>query len=282
MAISLDKFEAEIESNYDRKSELKSFDDSKIGVKGLVDAGVAKIPRIFIHDHSKISDKPCARNNKHSIPIIDLGDIEVKKQFFSRDEKRKVSYNSNFDLYQTKAASWRDSLYCAMSPNPPSPEELPAVCRSGTLPRVVNSSFISLITKVIGSSLLTDFRPISIIGCLYKITAKILTSRIKSVIGDVIDMQQSAFIKGRQILDGILIANEVIHSPKKKNSSGILFKIDFRKTFDLVNWVSLMSIMEQLGFGSKWRGWIWECFSTTKVSVLVNVLDEISLARGLR
>lgn len=180
MATSFDKFEAEIHSNYDRKSELKSFDDSKTGVKGLIDAGVAKIPKIFIHDQCKISEKPSAGNNKHSIPVIDLegvhtdanlrrqiidqlgeacqewgffqlinhgipGDVldgmvdgirqfheqdtEVKKQFFSRDTKKKVSFNSNFDLYQTKAASWRDSLYCAMAPNPPNPEELPEVCR---------------------------------------------------------------------------------------------------------------------------------------------------------
>ncbi|KAJ9154183.1 hypothetical protein P3X46_027546 [Hevea brasiliensis] len=217
MAISLDNFEAEIESNYDRKSELKSFDDSKIGVKGLVDAGVAKIPRIFIHDHSKISDKPCARNNKHSIPIIDLGgvhtdasrrrqtidqlgeacqkwgffqlishgipahvldgmvdgilqfheqDIEVKKQFFSRDEKRKVSYNSNFDLYQTKAASWRDSLYCAMSPNPPSPEELPAVCRDITIHYLKKATNLGLtLFELVSEALGLDPNHLKNLGC---------------------------------------------------------------------------------------------------------------------
>lgn len=54
-------------------------------------------------------------------------DVEVKKQFYSRDYTRKVPYNSNFDLYQAPAASWRDT--CVLAPNPPNPEELPAGCR---------------------------------------------------------------------------------------------------------------------------------------------------------
>ena len=43
-----------VEVEHDRKRELKAFDDSKSGVKGLVDAGVTKIPRIFIHPNSNL------------------------------------------------------------------------------------------------------------------------------------------------------------------------------------------------------------------------------------
>ncbi|KAJ0093135.1 hypothetical protein Patl1_25166 [Pistacia atlantica] len=42
-----DEAQVTIETNYDRANELKAFDDSKVGVKGLVDAGIVKIPRIF-------------------------------------------------------------------------------------------------------------------------------------------------------------------------------------------------------------------------------------------
>ncbi|KAM3326711.1 hypothetical protein P3S67_001837 [Capsicum chacoense] len=34
---------------YDKTRELKAFDDTKAGVKGLVDAGIAQVPQIFIH-----------------------------------------------------------------------------------------------------------------------------------------------------------------------------------------------------------------------------------------
>ncbi|KAL3582557.1 hypothetical protein D5086_016889, partial [Populus alba] len=56
-------------------------------------------------------------------------DTEVKKEFYTRDEMRRVAYNTNFDFYQAPAANWRDSLYCLVAPHPPRPEELPAVCR---------------------------------------------------------------------------------------------------------------------------------------------------------
>ncbi|KAF2295447.1 hypothetical protein GH714_032949 [Hevea brasiliensis] len=54
--------------------------------------------------------------------------------------------------------------------------------------------------------------------------------------GEVVSVSQLAFIKGKQILDGILIASELVHSLKKEKRSGVLFKIDFDKAFDLVNW----------------------------------------------
>ncbi|ESR33714.1 hypothetical protein CICLE_v10006788mg [Citrus x clementina] len=59
----------------DRVSELKAFDDTKAGVKGLVDAGITTIPQIIIQDHHtkhKFDDKPICRDPKISIPIIDL------------------------------------------------------------------------------------------------------------------------------------------------------------------------------------------------------------------
>ncbi|KAH9650486.1 1-aminocyclopropane-1-carboxylate oxidase [Citrus sinensis] len=59
----------------DRVSELKAFDDTKAGVKGLVDAGITTIPQIIIQDRHtkhKFDDKPICRDPKISIPIIDL------------------------------------------------------------------------------------------------------------------------------------------------------------------------------------------------------------------
>lgn len=83
------------------------------------------------------------------------------------------------------------------------------------LSRGSNSSFISLLPKVKDPLHLNDFRPISLIGCVYKIIAKALASRIKKVIGTVIDEVQTAFIEGRNILDGPLIINELCSWAKK-------------------------------------------------------------------
>ncbi|KAG5554422.1 hypothetical protein RHGRI_012076 [Rhododendron griersonianum] len=56
-------------------------------------------------------------------------DTEVKKGFYSCDLPRKFVYNINFDLYQAPASNRRDTIYCDMAPQPPGPQELPALCR---------------------------------------------------------------------------------------------------------------------------------------------------------
>lgn len=61
---------------YDRKSELKAFDNSKTGVKGLVDAGLVKIPRMFIHEQHMLYKHSCGDEHKFNIPIIDLQGID--------------------------------------------------------------------------------------------------------------------------------------------------------------------------------------------------------------
>ena len=81
--------------------------------------------------------------------------------------------------------------------------------RFGRLERGCNSSFITLVPKCKDPSSLGDYRPISLIGCLYKIVSKILATRLKAVIGNVVDEVQFAYVEGRYILDGPLIINEV-------------------------------------------------------------------------
>ena len=58
---------------------------------------------------------------------------------------------------------------------------------------------------------MNDFRPISLLGSLYKVLAKLLANKLWNVIGSVISDTQYAFVKGRHILDGIQIANEVVN-----------------------------------------------------------------------
>jgi len=104
------------------------------------------------------------------------------------------------------------------------------------------------------------------------------------VIGSVISDSQSAFIKGRQILDGILVANEVVDEARKCKKELILFKVDFEKAYDSIDWNYLNEVMLKMGFPTLWRKWIKECVGTATTSVLVNGSPtyEFSLGNGLR
>ncbi|RHN65973.1 putative RNA-directed DNA polymerase [Medicago truncatula] len=156
--------------------------------------------------------------------------------------------------------------------------------RNGKLAKGINSTFIALIRKVENPQSLNEFRPISLVGSMYKILAKVLANRIRLVIGSVISDAQSAFVKGRQILDGILIANEVVDDASKRKKELLLFKVDFEKAYDSIDWSFLEEVMVKMGFPILWRKWIKECVGTATASVLVNgsLTNEFSLGRGLR
>ena len=84
----------------------------------------------------------------------------------------------------------------------------------------LNATFLVLVPKKGGAEDLKDFRPISLVGSLYKLLANVLANRIKKVMGKVISASQNAFVEGRQILDAVLIANEVVDSKLKSNQGG--------------------------------------------------------------
>ncbi|GJQ90434.1 RNA-directed DNA polymerase, eukaryota [Tanacetum coccineum] len=152
------------------------------------------------------------------------------------------------------------------------------------IPKGCNSSFIALIPKIPDANLVKDFRPISLIGSIYKIIAKILTNRLVKVIGDIVSDVQSAFIKGRQILDGPFILNEVIQWCKRKKKHALIFKVDFEKAFDSVRWDFLDDILRKFGFGNKWCEWIQKCLVSSRGSILINgsPTEEFQFFKGLK
>ncbi|RZC59952.1 hypothetical protein C5167_021710 [Papaver somniferum] len=170
-------------TSYDRVEELKAFDETKAGVKGIVDAGVVKVPRIFVRPADEVAADELVYTDEFETPMIDFEglentdrrkviideirhasetwgffqmvnhgmpnsvmedmkkgnlsfneqDLETKKQFYSRDLNRTVRFNSNFDLYRTKYANWRDTLAFNMfAHDPVDPRELPYTCRDET------------------------------------------------------------------------------------------------------------------------------------------------------
>nr|GEX77953.1 RNA-directed DNA polymerase, eukaryota, reverse transcriptase zinc-binding domain protein [Tanacetum cinerariifolium] len=122
----------------------------------------------------------------------------------------------------------------------------------GQLPKGGNSSFIALIPKFPNANMVKDFRPISLIGSLYKIIANILVNRLVMVLGDLVNEIQSVFMVDRQIFDGPFILNELVQWCKKKKKQAMVFKVDFEKAYDSVRWDFVDDILNKFGFREKW------------------------------
>ncbi|KAL5062192.1 hypothetical protein RYX36_023929 [Vicia faba] len=98
MSKNLEEIKEATEHVYDRHKELKALDESKAGVKGLVDAGISKVPKIFfsneINEHDNKHTSSTSTNL--SIPLIDFGPLFTNPtSSISRHEiVQKVKYAS--------------------------------------------------------------------------------------------------------------------------------------------------------------------------------------------
>jgi len=119
---------------------------------------------------------------------------------------------------------------------------------------------------------------------MYKVLAKVLANRLRLVIGSVVSDSQFAFVKGKQMLDGILIANETVDEARRMNKELLLFKVDFEKAYDSIDLNYLDSVMATMIFPTIWRKWMSKSVGTATTSVFVNgcPTEEFTIERGLR
>ena len=109
-----------------------------------------------------------------------------------------------------------------------------------------------------------------------------LANRIKRVLDKVISKSQNTFVEGRQILDAMLIANEIVDSTLRRKECGLICKLDIEK--DTISWEFLYQVMGKMGFGGRWMSWIKWCISTASFSVILNGSPAgfFPTSRGLR
>ena len=81
-----------------------------------------------------------------------------------------------------------------------------------------------------------NWRPITLLNTDYKIAAKSIANRIKLVLPNLINHDQTGFLKDRFIGENIRLINCIIQYATEKNVPGLLLFIDFEKAFDSVAW----------------------------------------------
>nr|GEY32864.1 putative RNA-directed DNA polymerase, eukaryota, reverse transcriptase zinc-binding domain protein [Tanacetum cinerariifolium] len=237
---------------------------SHIAIRGVFDDGIWRtdptlVKRMFHEHYETHFNKPSSarlRLNFHfpnRLSTVQVADLE---KGVSHDEIRSVVWDCEdnkssgpdgytFELFKKFWKCIRPDL-C---------EAVEHFFKYGSFSKGCNSSFIALIPKVMDAKHVNDYRPISLIGSVYKV-----------------------------ILDGPFVLNEVLDWCKRKNKQAMFFKVDFAKAYDSVRWDYLIDVLEAFGFGSIWCNWIRGTFGFAKASILVNgsPSDEFHLHCGFK
>ncbi|GJY87289.1 RNA-directed DNA polymerase, eukaryota, reverse transcriptase zinc-binding domain protein, partial [Tanacetum coccineum] len=157
--------------------------------------------------------------------VSDVSDHEIKSVMFSIDDYKSPGPDGYTTCFFKKAWSVRGNDVCLA---------IKEFFNSRKLLREINSTLITLIPKVHHPKAVTEFRPIACCNVLYKCICKVLTNRIKGSLNKLVNLNQSAFIQGRNIQDNILLTHELLKGYNRKGGSKrCALKINIAKAYDI-------------------------------------------------
>ncbi|CAN1788787.1 Transposon TX1 uncharacterized 149 kDa protein [Linum perenne] len=159
--------------------------------------------------------------------------------------------------------------------------------RRGRIADEVRATYIVLLPKRDNPVKMSDLRPISLCNVRYRIVAKMLANRLRTIMPTLIPEEQSAFIRDRSIVDNVLIAFETLHAKNGRRlvkDGEAALKIDISKAYDRVEWGYLEAIMRKMGFSEWWVERMLMCIKAVDYSVLINTsrTEQFRPERGLR
>ena len=134
----------------------------------------------------------------------------------------------------------------------------------------LNFGTIILLPKKKDARVIQQYRPICLLNVSFKIFTKVATNRLTSIAQKIIRPTQTAFLPGRNIMEGAVILHETIHELHSKKKNGVIFKIDFEKAYDKIKWSFLQQTLRMKGFSQKWCQWVQRFTEGGNVNIKVN------------
>lgn len=139
------------------------------------------------------------------------------------------------------------------------------------LPRYITCTNLVLIPKKKEITTFSDMRPISLSNITSKIFSRIIHNRLANLLPTLISPQQSGFIKGRSIVENILLVQEIVHDIRIRGKpANVVIKLDMKKAYDRVSWLFLTKILRKMGFGEILIDMVYRIISNNWYSILVN------------
>ncbi len=156
--------------------------------------------------------------------------------------------------------------------------------RTGETSESFNKGLITLIPKSGDHAKLGNWRPITLLGSLYKILAKTLARRLQVFLPNVIRPGQTGFVEGRSILDNTFLAQEAQDWAEESNQDLVILLLDFEKAFDRIEWGFLFEALARLGFCPQWIKWVSSLYGSASSTIKPNGVEgrTFPLARSVR
>ncbi|XP_060170694.1 uncharacterized protein LOC132601635 [Lycium barbarum] len=139
------------------------------------------------------------------------------------------------------------------------------------LPRYITCTNLVLIPKKKEINSFSDLRPISLSSITSKIFSRILHERMVKLLPELISPQQSGFVKGKSIVENILLVQEIVHDIRIRGKpANVVIKLDMAKAYDRVSWLFLTKVLRQMGFGERLINMVFRIISNNWYSILIN------------
>ena len=100
----------------------------------------------------------------------------------------------------------------------------------------LNKVYLVLQPKIVGAEQIGDFRPTALSNSIYLIIANVLANRMQGLLETLISPLQSAFISSRMMTDSVILAQEIVADWRRLGTVGFMWKVDFAKAYDSLDW----------------------------------------------
>jgi len=229
----------------------------------------------FSLDESQINDIPQINEEENKQLIEEFTEKEVREAIFQMKHNKAPGPDGfPVEFYQAFWSLIKDDLMAMFRE-----------FHAGNLP-LFNLKFgiITLIPKQKEVKQIQQYRPICMLNVSFKIFTKVLANRLTAVAEKVVRKSQTAFMPGRNILEGVVVLHETIHELHKKKKNGVILKLDFEKAYNKVNWSFVQRTLRMKGFPLIWCKWIEDIVSQGSVGIKVNdeVGQNFQTRKGLR
>lgn len=156
----------------------------------------------------------------------------------------------------------------------------------GKIPQEINTTLLVLIPKVEHPTSLSMSRLISLCTIAYKTVNKIIANRLQALLPELISPHQTSFVPDRHIIDNIVVAQEVVHSIRKKTGKKrfMAIKVDLEKAYDRLNWSFIFDTLQQTDITIQLSRLVMECVTLARMSILWNgeTTAEFLMGKGIR